>query len=73
MKSLFIGIIILAAAVLSMMPIGLGWWPDVVQFLRGFLPVIAVIVGIVVVLVGIADMKDRINMKREGSETKPEK
>ena len=73
MKSLIIGIIILAAAVLSMMPVGLGWWPDVVQFLRGFLPVVAVIIGLVVVLVGIADIKDRVNMKKEESENKQAK
>ncbi len=73
MKSLIIGIVILAAAVLSIMPIGLGWWPDVVQFLRGFLPVVAVIIGLVIVLVGIADIKDRANMKHEESENKQAK
>jgi uncharacterized membrane protein len=70
MKSVIIGILFLAAAVFLMMPMGLGWWPNVVQFLRGFLPVMAVIIGLVVVFVGCADIKDKIAAKKEKSEIK---
>jgi uncharacterized membrane protein len=65
MKSLIIGIILLALAVFSMLPMGLGWWPNVVQFLRGFVPVAVIIIGLVVVFVGCADIKDRITAKKE--------
>jgi hypothetical protein len=76
MKSLFIGIIILAAAVFAALSpeaagFGLGWWKDILAFLRGGLPVIAVLIGLIAVFIGIADMKDRAEAKKEKAE-KPE-
>ncbi|MCL2762453.1 MAG: hypothetical protein FWD36_04505 [Treponema sp.] len=73
MKSLIIGIIILAAAVFAALPskicgFGLGWWEDVLIFLRGGLPVIATIIGLIAVFIGIADMKDRAEAKKEKAE-----
>jgi hypothetical protein len=70
MKSLIIGIVILAAAVFAALSpeiagFGLGWWKDVLAFLRGGLPVIAVLIGIIAVFIGIADMKDRAEAKKE--------
>lgn len=70
MKSLIIGIFFLAAAAFLMLPFGLGWWLNVVQFLRGFIPVAMVIVGLVVAFVGCADIKDRIAEKKEEAEKK---
>jgi len=70
MKSLIIGIVILAAAAFSVFPpdrigFGLGWGDDVLAFLRGGLPVIAVLVGLIAAFIGIADMKDRAEAKKE--------
>jgi hypothetical protein len=70
MKSLIIGIIILAAAVFAVLPpdaagFGLGWGQDVGAFLRGGLPVIAMLIGVIAVFIGIADMKDRAEAKKE--------
>ena len=70
MKSLIIGIIVLASAVFAALPpellgFGLGWWGDVLVFLRGGLPVIAVLIGLIAVFIGIADMKDRAEAKKE--------
>jgi hypothetical protein len=72
MKSLIIGLIILAAAVFAALSpefagFGLGWWKDVLTFMRGGLPVIAVLIGIIAVFIGIADMKDRAEAKKEKS------
>jgi len=76
MKSLFIGIVILALAVFAVLPpdaagFGLGWWEDVLTFLRGGLPVIAVLISFIAMFIGIADIKDRAEAKREMAE-KPE-
>jgi len=72
MKSLIIGIVILAAAVFAALPCGLNWWDDVLVFLRGGLPVIAVLIGIIAVFIGIADMKDRAEAKKEAEQEKKE-
>ena len=72
MKSLLIGIVILAAAAFSALSpenigFGLGWGNDVLAFLRGGVPVIAVLIGIIAVFIGIADMKDRAEAKKENA------
>jgi len=75
MKSLIIGIIILAAAAFAVLPpdrlgFGLGWGEDVLAFLRGGVPVIAVLIGLIAAFIGIADMKDRAEARKEAR--KPE-
>jgi hypothetical protein len=65
MKALLLGIVILAAAVLAVLPVGLGWWGDVLVFLRGALPVIAAFVALIAIFIGIADIKDRAEAKKE--------
>jgi hypothetical protein len=70
MKAVIIGIIILAAAVYAILPpdvigLGLGWGSEVLAFLRGGLPVIAIVIGIIAVFIGIADMKDRAEVRKE--------
>ena len=73
MKSLIIGIVILAGAAFAVIPnevagFGLGWGEDVSAFLRGGLPVFAVVIGIIAVFIGIADMKDRAEAKKEAAQ-----
>jgi hypothetical protein len=70
MKATIIGLVIIAAAVFAILPaevigFGLGWGDDVLAFLRGGLPVIAIMIGIIAVFIGIADMKDRAEAKKE--------
>jgi len=75
MKSLIIGLIIIAAAVFAILPpdligFGLNWGSDVLAFLRGGVPVVAILIGIIAVFIGIADMKDRAEAKKEEAEKK---
>ena len=74
MKSLIIGIVILAAAVFAAFSrdfFGCGprEWDYVIAFLRGGWPVLAVIIGLIAVFIGIADMKDRAEAKKEKADT----
>jgi flagellar biosynthesis/type III secretory pathway M-ring protein FliF/YscJ len=69
--ALIVGIVFVLFAVYSVLPLpgwGLNWWQDVLQFLRGGVPLVAVLVGIIAVFIGIADIKDRIEAKREEAE-----
>ena len=70
MKPLIFGMVILAAAVFALLPpelvgFGLGWGRDVLAFLRGALPVLAILAGILALFIGISDMKDRAEAKKE--------
>jgi hypothetical protein len=68
MKALILGILILCAAVLAVLPAGLGWWDDVLIFLRGAVPVIAAFIGLIAFFIGIADIKDRAEAKKDERE-----
>jgi hypothetical protein len=75
MKSVILGLIIIAIAAFAVLPpeafgFGLGWGNDVLVFLRGGLPVIAILIGLIAIFIGIADVKDRAEAKREEAENK---
>jgi len=76
MKAMIIGLVIIAAAVFTVLPadvvgFGLGWGDDVLAFLRGGIPVIAILVGFIAVFIGIADMKDRAEARKEENTKQP--
>jgi hypothetical protein len=68
MKALVLGIIIIAAAVFAALPMGLAWWGDILIFLRGGVPVLAAFIGLIAIFIGIADIKDRAEAKKEQPE-----
>lgn len=68
MLALIVGILFVAFAVVSILPAPLGWWPDVVNFLKGAVPVLAVFIGLIAIFIGVADMKDRAEAKKEEEE-----
>jgi len=74
MLALVFGLIFILFAVYSVIPVswGLQWWQDVLQFLRGGIPIVAVLVGLIAVFIGIADIKDKIEAKKEEEEESEE-
>jgi uncharacterized membrane protein len=74
MIALLIGIIMVLFAVYAVLPFSwaIGWWPEVIQFLRGGIPLVALFIGLISFFVGIADIKDRIESKKEEEEEKAE-
>ena len=68
MKALIIGIVVIFVAVLTVLPSGLGWKNDVLAFLRGALPVVAVLIGLILLFVGISDIKERADRKKMNKE-----
>ena len=51
------------------MPMGLGWGANIILFLKGAVPVFAVFAGLVAILIGVADIRDRNEAKREELES----
>lgn len=68
MVALIVGILFIAFAIFACVPGPLGWWTAVVAFLKGSLPVLALLVGLIAVFIGIADIKDHIEAKKEEAE-----
>ena len=58
----------MAFAVFACLPGPLGWWQDVLAFLRGSVPVLAAFIGLIAVFIGIADIKDSIEATKEKAE-----
>jgi uncharacterized membrane protein (DUF441 family) len=68
MKALLVGIIFIAAAILAALPAGLDWWPDIIVFLKGMVPVLAVFIGLIACFIGVSDMRDKAQAKKEEAE-----
>jgi hypothetical protein len=68
MKALILGLVVISAAVLAILPEGLGWGEDVLSFLRGALPVIFGLIGLIMVFAGITSIKDRAEAKKEAGQ-----
>jgi len=70
MKAVIVGLLFIAAAVFAILPadilgFGLGWGAEVLVFLKGGVPVVAILVGLIAIFIGIADMKDRAEARAE--------
>lgn len=72
MVALIVGLIFIAFCVFACLPsgIGLAWGADVVNFLKGFAPVLAGFIGLIAVFIGFADIKDKKEAKKETEEAK---
>ena len=70
MIALLIGILLILFAVYSVLPFtwSLNLWPDVIEFLKGGIPLVAVLIGLISFFVGVADIKDKIESKKEEEE-----
>jgi hypothetical protein len=64
MKAVILGLVVIVVAVLAVLPSGLNWGYDVVRFLRGSLPILAIVISLILFFVGVADIKDRAAMKK---------
>jgi hypothetical protein len=75
MVALIVGIVLVAFAVFAALPpdavgFGLGWGSEIVLFLKGCLPILAAFIGLVAVFIGIADLKDKQEAKKEEAAAK---
>ena len=72
MVALLIGLLLVLFAVYAVLPFSwsLNWWPDLMRFLKGGIPLIALFVGLISFFVGIADLKDRAETRKEEAEEK---
>ena len=57
----------IAFCVFACLPAGMGlaWSAEVIAFLKGASPVFAAFIGLIAVLIGLADIKDKKEAKKE--------
>lgn len=73
MGALIVGLIFMLFAVYAVLPetvpfAVLNWWEQVKVVLAGGLPILALFIGLIAILIGIADIKDKIEAKKEEQE-----
>lgn len=69
MISIIIGVVFIAFTVFAVLPCcPLQWGTDVINFLKGFAPVLAAFIGLVAIFIGVADIKDKKEAEKEISE-----
>jgi hypothetical protein len=72
MVPLLIGILLVLFGVYAVLPLNspgfLNWSQDVIQFLKGGVPIVAFLIGLVAFFIGVADIKDKIEARKEEKE-----
>ncbi len=68
MVSLLVGIVLIGFCAFSCL--GLNWGNDIILFLKGFAPCFAAFCGIISILIGFADIRDKKEAKKEELATK---
>ena len=75
MVAIIVGLLFIGFSVFAVLPksiFGLEWGTQVIAFLQGAAPVLALFIGLIAVFIGIADIKDRIEARKEEEEEKKE-
>lgn len=70
MVSLIVGLLLCVFTVIAAMPSMLGWGSEIILFLKGFVPCLATFIGIIAIFIGIADLKDKSEAKKEEEASK---
>jgi hypothetical protein len=72
MVALLVGILLVLFGVYAVLPLDspgfINWSREVVLFLKGGAPIAALLIGLVSFFIGIADIKDKIEAKKEERE-----
>ena len=77
MIALVIGILLVLFGVYAVLPFQspgfLNWSREVLVFLKGGVPIFAFLIGLIAFFIGIADIKDKIEAKKEDQEEEDQK
>jgi len=75
MIALVIGVLFIAFTVFAGLPqslYGLGWYPEMLIVLKGGGPILLALIGLISIFVGIADIRDRQDEKKEEAKMRNE-
>lgn len=70
MVAMIVGLVLIAFTVFAALPGGLAWGAEIISFLKGCAPVLSAFIGLIAVFIGIADIKDKKEAKKEEESSK---
>lgn len=65
MVAIIVGIVLIAFALIAVLPFCLNWSQEIIAFLKGCAPVLSAFIGLLAIFVGVADIKDKQEAKKE--------
>lgn len=68
MITIILGLILIAFCVCACLPNVLDWGTFIIQVLKGASPILAALAGIVMISIGITDIQDKREAKKEALE-----
>ena len=71
--ALIVGLILIGFTIFAGLPQGLGWYNEMLLFLKGGVPIFTALIGLISIFVGVADIRDRQDEKKEEQKMKEEK
>jgi len=74
MKAILVGLVFILFGVYAVLPFdwSLNWGSQVIAVLQGATPLIAGVIGLLALLIGFADIKDKAEEKKEAQKAKEE-
>ncbi|MGP1438283.1 MAG: hypothetical protein ACTTKH_04350 [Treponema sp.] len=73
MIALIIGFVLIGFTIFAGLPQGLGWYKEMLLVLKGGLPIFIAFIGLISIFVGIADIRDRQDEKKEEERMKEQR
>ena len=73
MMALIAGLILIGFTIFAGLPQGLGWYNEMLLVLKGGVPIFTALIGLISIFVGVADIRDRQDEKKEEQKMKEEK
>ncbi len=68
MVAILVGLLLIAFTVFACLPAdmyGLAWSAEIINFLKGAAPCLAGFIGLIALFIGIADLKDKKEARKE--------
>jgi hypothetical protein len=73
MMALIVGLILIGFTIFAGLPQGLGWYNEMLLVLKGGVPIFTALIGLISIFVGVADIRDRQDEKKEEQKMKEQK
>jgi len=71
--ALIVGLILIGFTIFAGLPQGLGWYNEMLLVLKGGVPIFTALIGLISIFVGVADIRDRQDEKKEEQKMKEQK
>lgn len=73
MMALIVGLILIGFTIFAGLPQGLGWYNEMLLVLKGGVPIFTALIGLISIFVGVADIRDRQDEKKEEQKMEEQK